>query len=201
MENIKKILRNVFLVVLIAFCAGYLIVTGVQDLTNKDDLHTVSLVYGTEFLELEHSINGLIPIGTDYYYLGFDENYNSYIILAPKKWAEKNFSDFNPDAEIDTIIEITGLVKEISDYDVSKEIQSMTAELENMQFPLGTTQCLELSYIKDACMKLFSGILLLILSVTGFIIYKLKIKVPKIVSIIYSIVLLLDLILLIIAIV
>lgn len=199
MQGIKKILRTVLIAFVVIFFSGYLAVTAVQDLTNKEDLHTVNLVFGTELLELEHSINGLIPIGTDYYYLGIDENYDAYTIRAPKNWAEENFSNFDPDAEEYTTVEITGLVKGISDYDVSKEIQSTAAELEDMEFPLGATQCLELSYIKDAWMRLFAGILLLILSLTGFIARKMEMQVPKAAIVIYGIFLTLDMILLITA--
>ncbi|MDE6087357.1 MAG: hypothetical protein K2G25_03130, partial [Oscillospiraceae bacterium] len=183
----KKVLRTVLVAIVILLLCGCLAVTAVQDLTNKKDLHTVHLVFGTEFLELEHSINGLIPIGTDYYYLGIDEDYNAYTIRAEKNWAEENFSDFDPDAEEYTTVEFTGLVKEISDYDVSKEIQSTAAELEEMEFPLGATQCLELSYIKDAWMKLLAGILLLIVSIVGYAAHKLEIQVPKIASVIYGV--------------
>lgn len=196
MQNMKKILRTILVAIVILLLSGYLAVTAVQDLTNKKDLHTVHLVFGTEFLELEHSINGLIPIGTDYYYLGIDEDYNAYTIRAGKNWEEENFSNFDPDAEEYTTIEITGLVKEISDYDVSKEIQSTAAELEEMEFPLGATQCLELTYIKDAWMKLLAGILLLIVSIVGYAAHKLEIQVPKIASVIYGVVLLLEMILL-----
>lgn len=199
MQGIKKILRTVLIAFVVIFFSGYLAVTAVQDLTNKEDLYTVHLVFGTEFLELEHSINGLIPIGTDYYYLGIDENYEAYTIRATKNWAEENFSNFDPDAEEYTTVEVTGLVKGISDYDVSKEIQSTAAELEDMEFPLGATQCLELSYIKDAWMRLFAGILLLILSLTGFIARKMEIQVPKAAIVIYGIFLTLDMILLITA--
>ncbi|MDE5884529.1 MAG: hypothetical protein K2H29_05555 [Oscillospiraceae bacterium] len=192
----KKILRTILVAIVILLLSGYLAVTAVQDLTNKKDLHTVHLVFGTEFLELEHSINGLIPIGTDYYYLGIDEDYNAYTIRAGKNWKEENFSNFDPDAEEYTTVEITGLVKEISDYDVSKEIQSTAAELEEMEFPLGVTQCLELTYIKDAWMKLLAGILLLIVSIVGYAAHKLEIQVPKIASVIYGVVLLLEMILL-----
>ena len=196
MQNIKKILRTVLVAIVIVLLSGYLAVTAVMDLTNKKDLHTVHLVFGTEFLELEHSINGLIPIGTDYYYLGIDEDYNAYTIRAGKNWEEENFSDFDPDAEEYTTVEVTGLVKKISDYDVSKEIQSTAEELEDMEFPLGATQCLELSYIKDAWMKLLAGILLLVISVGGFVAHKLEIQVPKIASVIFGVVLILEMILL-----
>ncbi|MDE5754106.1 MAG: hypothetical protein K2H89_06155 [Oscillospiraceae bacterium] len=192
----KKILRTVLVAIVIVLLSGYLAVTAVMDLTNKEDLHTIRLVFGMEFLELEHSINGLIPIGTDYYYLGIDEDYNAYTIRAGKHWEEENFSDFDPDAEEYTTVEITGLVKKISDYDVSKEIQSTAEELEDMEFPLGATQCLELTYIKDAWMKLLAGILLLIISVVGFVAHKLEIQVPKIASVIFGIVLILEMILL-----
>ncbi|MDE6730336.1 MAG: hypothetical protein K2J71_06125 [Oscillospiraceae bacterium] len=197
MQNIKNILRTILVAIVIVLLSGYLAVTAVMDLTNKQDLQTVNLVFGTEFLEIEHSINGLIPIGTDYYYLGIDEDYNAYTILAGKHWEEENFSDFDPDSEDYKIVEITGLVKKISDYDVSREIQSTAEEeLADMFFPLGATQCLELNYIKDAWMRLLAGVLLLIISIVGFAARKLEIQTPKIATIIFSVVLILEMILL-----
>lgn len=51
-----------------------LLVSAVLDLTNKKDIHTVRIEAVCKVLELEHSINGLIPIGTDHYYIGIEED-------------------------------------------------------------------------------------------------------------------------------
>ncbi|MDE7120831.1 MAG: hypothetical protein K2O42_01560, partial [Oscillospiraceae bacterium] len=58
------------------------------------------------------------------------------------------------------------------------------------------TQCLELTYIKDAWMRLFAGVLLLIISIVGFAARKLEIQTPKIATIIFSVVLILEMLLL-----
>ena len=89
----EKFLR-IFLALLFGGAIIYLGITGVMELTNKKDLHTADLTASVTLMELEHSINGLIPIGTDYYYLGLNENTaEAYIIHAPKSWLGKNFAD------------------------------------------------------------------------------------------------------------
>lgn len=198
MQNIKKILQTILVAFVVIFIFGYLIVTAVLDLTNKEDVRTMNFIYATEFLELEHSINGLIPIGTDYYYLGFDEDYNAYTIHAGKHWAEDNFSDFDPDAEVYSAIAVRGLFKKVSDFDLSRELESMEAELqaEDIYFPSGALQCLEVTYIRDAWLRILAGVLFLALVITGVGAHKLQIQVPKFVSVIYGIVLLIDLVLL-----
>ena len=70
----KKKIGNVFLILLGIVMLLYLLITAVLDLTNKEDLHTVHVDGAFAILELEHSINGLIPIGTDHYYIGIEED-------------------------------------------------------------------------------------------------------------------------------
>lgn len=70
----KKKLGNVFLLLLFVGLLAYLLVSAVLDLTNKKDIHTVQIETACKVLELEHSINGLIPIGTDHYYIGIEED-------------------------------------------------------------------------------------------------------------------------------
>lgn len=87
-KKLQTVVLTIFVIVVIAFLA----ITGIKDLTNKDDLYTVRIDAGAEILAVEHSINGLIPIGTDHYYWAInEETMESYVILASKNWG-KNIS-------------------------------------------------------------------------------------------------------------
>ena len=64
----------------------------IRDLTNKKDVHIVTIHEAYAVLELEHWINGLIPIGTDYYCFGIDDDAsNAYLIKSSKKWLKEIF--------------------------------------------------------------------------------------------------------------
>ncbi len=177
----KKILKILFVLLFIGFLFAELLVFPIIDITNKDDRKTLNIVYAVKILEIEHSINYIIPFGKDYYYVGFDEADNAYLIHAPKKWAD-NFSDSS-----DNILEITALQKKISDYDISKELYSIVSQQEELTFPLGYSECLELTYIKDAVMKIISGILVLVLALTGISNYKKRSELPPVAVKIYAV--------------
>lgn len=177
----KKALTITFSILLIIFLLAMLFVMPVIDLTNKEDRKTLNIVYAEEILEVEHSISYIIPFGKDYYYLGIDDNYDAYLIHAPKKWDEKNFSETS-----DNSVEITALAKKISDYKISNEINSTIGNLD-VSFPLGTSSCLELTYVRDSIMEIISGILLILLTIIGFANYKKRDELPPLATKIYAV--------------
>lgn len=180
----KKVLKSIFAVLLIVGFLAYTIVFSIIDLTNKKDRHTLNMVYAFEILEVEHSINGLIPYGKDHYYFGIDDKDNTYLIKAPKNWDTKNFSSDDTDGKT---VKITALAKRISDYEISKELDSqlISMELTSFKMPLGSSMCLNLSYVRDSIMKLASGILLIVLVLAGFIARKKDLQVPPVVVKVY----------------
>ncbi|MCM1529672.1 MAG: hypothetical protein NC093_06700 [Alistipes sp.] len=171
------------------FLFTMLFVVPVADLANKDDLKTVKLVYAEEILEVEHSISYIIPFGKDHYYLGIDDEDNAYIIHGPKKWAEKNFSDSD-----DNSVKITALAKKISDYEIEDELNSSVGVMRT-HFPLGISTSLELTYVKDAVMRIISGVLLIALTIVGFKSYKKRDELPPIAVKIYVVAVIVTLIL------
>lgn len=192
----KKILKILFVVVFIGFVFAELFIFSIIDITNKDNRKTLNIVYAAEILEVEHSINYLIPFGKDYYYVGIDENDDAYLIHAPKKWAEKNFSE-----DSENILEITALSKEISDYDISRELYSRVNQIEELTFPLGSSRCLELTYVRDSIMKIAVGLFAVILAVIGFANSKKVRELPRIAVNIYAGAVLICLVLLLITII
>ncbi len=176
----KKTVTIIFSILLVAFLLAMLFVMPVIDLTNKEDRKTVNIVYAEEILEVEHTISYIIPFGKDHYYVGIDDNNNAYIIHAPKKWDEKNFSD-----TADNSVEITALAKKISDYKVSDEINSTIGVLD-ANFPLGSSTSLELSYVRDSIMNIVCGVLLILLTIFGCKNYKKKDEIPPLAIKIYA---------------
>ena len=85
----KKKIGNIVLILFIVVMMLYLLISAVMELTAKDEKYDIRVYMAAEALELEHSINGLIPIGTDYYYVAIEEKTDdAYIVKAPKKLIE-----------------------------------------------------------------------------------------------------------------
>lgn len=198
-KKLQTVVLTFFVIVVIAFLA----ITGINDLTNKDDLYTVRIDAGAEILAVEHSINGLIPIGTDHYYWAInEETMESYVILASKNWGNDTF-----DEDGYTInskgTEITGLAKKITDHDILNEITDVLDQVDEgieLTYPAGRTSSLDLNYKKNAYMRLVSAALILILSIIG-VVYRNKVDEinPKLTKI-YLVVLIVTMILMIVAI-
>ena len=198
-KKLQTVVLTIFVIVVIAFLA----ITGINDLTNKDDLYTVRIDAGAEILAVEHSINGLIPIGTDHYYWAInEETMESYVILASKNWGNDTF-----DEDGYTInskgTEITGLAKKITDHDILSEITDVLDQVDEgieLTYPAGQTSSLDLNYKKNAYMRLVSAALILILSIVG-VVYRNKVDEinPKLTKI-YLVVLIVAMILMIVAI-
>ena len=198
-KKLQTVVLTIFVIVVIAFLA----ITGINDLTNKDDLYTVRIDAGAEILAVEHSINGLIPIGTDHYYWAInEETMESYVILASKNWGNDTF-----DEDGYTInskgTEITGLAKKITDHDILSEITDVLDQVDEgieLTYPAGRTSSLDLNYKKNAYMRLVSAALILILSIVG-VVYRYKVDEinPKLTKI-YLVVLIVAMILMIVAI-
>ena len=198
-KKLQTVVLTIFVIVVIAFLA----ITGINDLTNKDDLYTVRIDAGAEILAVEHSINGLIPIGTDHYYWAInEETMESYVILASKNWGNDTF-----DEDGYTInskgTEITGLAKKITDHDILSEITDVLDQVDEgieLTYPAGRTSSLDLNYKKNAYMRLVSAALILILSIVG-VVYRNKVDEinPKLTKI-YLVVLIVAMILMMVAI-
>lgn len=169
----KEKLKNVLLALFGVGILLFLSITAIADLTNKDDLHTVTLCAAYDVLEVEHSINGLIPIGTDYYYLGFDDAYNAYLIKGSKKWLDKNF-DSEYVAKESGGLQVKGLAKNISDYKTQDELKKRLSQLEGVQYPLGMSTCMNLNYKTTAILKLAECLLLIVMFLFGWHILKQK---------------------------
>lgn len=159
-------LRKFLIVFILVIFVGYLLVTGIGDLINKKDIYTVRIDECVEALAIEHSINGLIPVGTDHYYVGVnDETEEACYIKASKRWYNKNF-DGNGYSLTPGGLTITSLAKKASDYDVEKELVARAEQLEGAEFAIPVNYSLELDYKFNAICKLA---LLVIAGVLAFV--------------------------------
>ena len=146
----KEKARNGILILLGVGVLVYLFATAMIALTDRQNVHTVTIHEACGVLELEHSINGLIPIGTDYYYLGVDdETGHGYLIKGSKKWLEKNF-DENYQSLQPGGVQIKGLVKTITEYKLERELTDRLSQLDGLQYPYGVLGCMDLNYVRTA---------------------------------------------------
>ena len=167
-DTVKKVLGAVLVLMVVV----YLLVTAIMDLTNKEDIRTINIDECFEILEVEHSINGLIPVGKDHYYLGVDDDtYDAVIITASAGWYSKNF-DENGTAVQDGGITVTSLAKRVSDYKVRDELVARASQLESLNYIVPPQNTLVLNYKVSAILKLSLIILAGVLVAAGAVITK-----------------------------
>ncbi len=174
-------------VLMVLGIAVYLIATAILDMTNKEDLHTVNIDMATEVLEVEHSISGLIPMGTDHYYIGINEDTaEAYIIKAPKKWLKENFG-VDKMARKAGGLDITALAKSITDSETRNAISSNVSQVDELTYPVGTNY-LDTGYKSKIVTKLILFAGMLFLAISGFVIMKKGRESARVFTIIYGVV-------------
>lgn len=146
--------KKIFAAILVVFFVGYLLVTGIGDLINKKDIQSIRIDECVEILTIEHSINGLIPVGKDHYYIGIDDELNvAAFIKASKGWYGRNF-DSEGRALKKSGLNLTCLAKKPRDFDVEKELAARAEELEGIEMITPQGYSLEINYKIDAISKL-----------------------------------------------
>ncbi len=179
-----KILHFVLITLLVGLVL-YLPISSIMELTNKNNIQEITITGACEAVSLEHSINYLIPVGTDYYYFGIDEKGDAYVIQAGKKWLEKNFNtDYT--AKDSNGIKITGRVKKIHDFQVSnsinESINKMGFEENGINMPLTSECVLDTLYIKSAIVKLVDFFIFVLAALGCLVMVKKKDKCPRVIS-------------------
>lgn len=176
----SKFLKVFISVVLIAAYVGVFFVMSIMDLLNTKDVYEISINAAGQLLTVENSINGIIPTGRDYYYIGFDNTTKSiYTIHAGKKWLYENF-DVDGMAKGNNIT-IKGLLKRENDFDVENELADRIQQTYNetkYNIPLEPGKVLEINYIRDAIMRVVAGVLILIIGIVIFLFGKKSNNIP-----------------------
>ena len=169
----NKFLKAILYIILVASFIGVFFVMSIMDLTNTRDIHETSIDQAAQLLVVENSINGIIPTGKDYYYIGINEETGGiYTIHAGKRWLTDHF-DSNGMANGNSV-SIKGLAKRPGDYDVEKEIAQRAGQVaynaaeSGYELALEPGRVLELNYVRDAIVKLTAGILILALVIIIF---------------------------------
>ena len=164
----NRVLKIILGIILAACFVGGFFVMSIIDLTNKKDVYDVEITEAYDFLAIEHSMNGIIPIGTDYYYLCLTENDDAYIIKESKNWLSNNFDEQGvPNGGV---YNLHGLAKRESDYDVSKELASRMVQVEDYCTPaLDYGIVVNPKYVRNSIVRIVTGILLVIEAVAAYL--------------------------------
>ena len=173
----NKFLKTILYIILAASFIGVFFVMSIMDLTNTKDVHETSIDAAAQLLIVENSINGIIPTGKDYYYIGINEETGGiYTIHAGKKWLTDHF-DSNGLANGNSV-SIKGLAKRAGDYDVEKELAQRASQVaynaaeSGYELALEPGRVLELNYVQDGVVKLTAGVLILAVGIIIFVFRK-----------------------------
>lgn len=176
----NSVLKKFLIIVLIASYVGVFFVMSIMDLMNTKDVHEVNINLAGELLAVENSINGIIPIGKDYYYVGMDKTKGAiYAIHAGKHWLEDNF-DVNGIAHGNSIT-VKGLSKRARDFKVEKEIANrvyQVADESNGNLAIEPGRVIEVNYVRDAVLKIIAGMLILAVGIIILIFKKRADEMP-----------------------
>ena len=127
----KEKAKNIFLLLLVLMFIGYLLVTAILDLTNRKHLYSVHGDRGMEIMEVEHAINGLIPVGKEHFYLLMDSaTGQACIVNGSASWFRKNFGA-DGRALDPAGVNVTSLAKK-GDFEVSEELINRVSGMEGL---------------------------------------------------------------------
>ncbi|MGN0536876.1 MAG: hypothetical protein ACI4M3_02730 [Acutalibacteraceae bacterium] len=165
----KKTATNIFLVLVYIAVVGYLLFSGIYDVCGFNKYYETKIVAASELFETEHSINGLIPVGTDYYYVGLTDDEKFVVMRASKDWLSKNF-DENGIALSEDGLTVKGTLKSLS-YNERGMVEDSLGDYQNISI-LGTNQSLDIMYFDVAVHSIISGSLLILCGIAGLLIWK-----------------------------
>ncbi len=131
--------------------------------TLKRDTHASGEAdYAVLLHETKHTLYGIIPLGSDYYYLVLDETANNYcVVRAGKSWYEKNFDRSGKAVHT---VKIKGYVAELDASITSFNFNKIQSNLNDYNIELDDYY-VDILYIGVAIKKIVCGILL----ATGFL--------------------------------
>lgn len=164
----KTLKKSIFFIIL-GFVSIFFLFIGLMDIIKPSNIYEVKIDSAYPVLTVEHVTNFIFPTGTDYYYLGVnEENRSVYLIKANKNWLNKNFTSDNTPLN-GTVFEIKGMRKSFDDFKVKKKIEEKMSDINDYDFPL-QKDYLSMNYYGSAIMKLTCAGFL-ILSIIFWIIY------------------------------
>lgn len=125
--------------------------------SQKGDLCEFEVSYAKEVYEIEHKINGLIPFGTEHFFLVLiDDDLAPMLVKANTSWFSDNFTE---DGEPKKTVSVTGEVVEFE-----RDFQSSISEINMQLAPTGqsisTSSYVDAIYLTRYIMQLSIGIVL-----------------------------------------
>lgn len=115
----KQKIGYVFLLLLFSVAAGWIAFSSINLLTNSSRHKEVTIDMIGGHLEYSHKLEGIIPLGTDHYYIGMNSNTGElYILRAKPSWIEKNFfggESANPNGYTFTAVDCTLSGRDLKD--------------------------------------------------------------------------------------
>lgn len=164
-EKIKSILGILFYIIVVA----YFLISGIYDICGFNTYYNANIIAASELFETEHTINGLIPCGTDYYYVGLTDDQRLVVLRASPDWMSGNF-DEDGYALPEQGVPVKGTLKRLS-YDEQGAVEDALKDFQDFNV-MSTTQSLNIIYFDIAIHDIIAGSLLLIFGIFGLIIWK-----------------------------
>lgn len=168
----KEKLRNILYWLVYAIAVVYFIGSGVYDICGFNTYYKATIVAADKIIETEHSVWGLIPLGTDYYYEALTGDGDLLIVRASQNWQEENFNS-DCTAKNKGGLEIKGTTKSLS-YDEKNAISESMSEYEGINMPLGDSQSIDVLYYDVAVKSIIAGGLLIVAGIVGVLVCKNK---------------------------
>ncbi len=92
--------------------------------SRQQELNLLSIYGGIDY---SHKLEGIIPLGTDHYWLGADANTEKiYYVRASKKWFDNNFPD--GDAKDGNGIKVTGFKTKVTDSELKRAMDKHVSD-------------------------------------------------------------------------
>ncbi len=182
MKNVKTILVSVILIVMVVVLFAF----GLSPLFKKLSSQTVENIGGAsltkgsyvegvvyyasdEVLEVSNSLNFLIPMGKEHFFLIFNDDFSRCVaVRADKNWsAQFGEEGFNVDG-----VPIGGVVKDL-DYDQQREMNEVVQTLQGYGITItAATYYIDLLAYRYAIFTLIALVILVLLIIGGILIVK-----------------------------
>ncbi len=164
-EKIKSILGVLVYIIIM----GFFLISGIYDVCGGNTYYNANIIAASELFETEHTINGLIPCGRDYYYVGLTDDEQLVVLRASQNWISENFDEDGYSLS-EQGVAVKGTLKLLS-YDEQGAVEDALDGYQNFSV-LSTSQSLDIMYFDVAVHSIIAGSLLIVLGIVGLIIWK-----------------------------
>lgn len=142
----------------------------------KGKLCEVEVDYATRVYTIEHTVNGLIPTGKEYYYLAGTEDSEIPLLIKQKSsWYDRNFDE---DGVAYSTVTVVGEVKRF-DSDSGSELRTVKSKLAELGVEISTDKYISGNYKTPYILRLVSALLMLAASAGFVVIITRKGSIPK----------------------